>query len=188
MVSSICGFRVRALLAGILCGLAAAVSVRAQSGAKEYQVKAVYLYNFAEFVEWPPTAFSGQNAPLIIGVLGDDPFGSVLDETVHGEQANGRDLVVRRYRVVDEIAACHILFVSRSETDRLAPILRALRGRSILTISDAADFARRGGMVRFVTENHRIRLRVNLDAVKAANLTISSKLLRTVELVNGSDQ
>ena len=148
----------------------------------EYQVKAVFLYNFARFVNWPPKAFPDPQAPLVIGVLGEDPFGAYLDETVRGENVNGRPLVVQRYRRVSEIKACHLLFISRSESDRLEQILAALRGRNILTVSDADGFTTRGGMIGFFTEKNKVRMQVNLDVVKSANLNVSSKLLRVAEV------
>src|SRR5712664_4158707 len=101
----------------------------------EYQLKAVFLFNFAQFVEWPPTAFPEAKAPLVIGVLGEDPFGPYLDETVRGEKVNNRPLVVQRFRQVEEIKTCHVLFISRSERERLGQILAGLKGRNILAVS-----------------------------------------------------
>jgi YfiR/HmsC-like len=147
----------------------------------EYQLKAVFLFNFAQFVDWPAKAFPEPLTPLIIGVLGDDPFGSYLDETVRGEKVNNRPLLVQRYRRVGEIKTCQVLFISRSENDRLEQIVTGLKGRNILTVGDLEDFALRGGMIQLFTEKNKIRMRINLGAVKAANLTISSKLLRVAE-------
>lgn len=154
---------------------------------QEYQIKAVFLFNFAQFVAWPSAAFADPQAPLVIGVLGEDPFGPYLDETVREEVIGGRKLVVQRYRHGADAARCHILFISRSETGRLEQIVAELRGHSILTVGDAAGFAQRGVMIRFVTEQNRIRLRINLEAARAANLTISSKLLRPAEIVSARD-
>jgi hypothetical protein len=151
--------------------------------ATEYALKAVFLFNFAQFVEWPATAFAAPQAPLVIGVLGEDPFGEYLDSTVHGETINDHPMVVQRYRRVEDIGTCHILFVSRPEEGRLEQILAALRGREILTVGDMDNFAGRGGMIRLVTDHNRIRLHINLDAARAADLTISSKLLRPAEIV-----
>lgn len=150
---------------------------------REYQLKAVFLFNFAQFVDWPPRTFPDRQAPLVIGVLGDDPFGAVLDQTVLGEQVGQRRLVVRRYRRTDEIDLCHMLFISRSETGRMESILAALKGRSILTVSDAEGFTQAGGMIRFVSEKNRVRLRINLESAKTGGLTLSSKLLRPAEIV-----
>jgi len=149
----------------------------------EYQIKAVFLFNFAQFVDWPSNAFSEAQAPLVIGVLGEDPFDAYLDETVRGEKVNNRPVIVQRYQRVAEIKTCHVLFISRSEADRLEQILAALKGRSILTVGDFDGFARRGGMIRFVTEKNKIRLRIGLETAKAANMTISSKLLRPAEII-----
>jgi len=154
----------------------------------EYQVKAIFLFNFAEFVEWPPEAFPKTEAPLIIGILGDDPFGPYLDETIRGETVNDRPLAVQRYRQVEEIKTCHMLFISRTEADRLELILASLKGLNILTVADAEGFAKRGVIVRFVIEQNKIRLKINLEAAKAANLTISSKLLRPAEIVTSEKE
>jgi len=169
--------------------LAAAPGLAAQTArASEYQVKAVFLFNFAQFVDWPADAFPESDTPLVIGILGDDPFGGVLDQTVVDERLRGRPFQVRRYHSVDEIKACHILFVSRPEGDRPQGILAGLKNRPILTVSDADGFAERGGMIRFVTERSRIRLKINLEAAQAAHLTISSKLLRVAEIVTATER
>ena len=149
----------------------------------EYQLKAVFLFNFAQFVEWPGSAFPEPDTPLGICILGQDPFGGYLDETVRGETVANHPLAVRRYRTVDEIKGCHILFVGRQEQGHFGQILDSLKGRSVLTVGDVEGFARRGGMIRFVTDHNRIRLRINLEAARAANLTLSSKLLRPAQIV-----
>jgi hypothetical protein len=146
--------------------------------AAEYQVKAVFLFNFAQFVEWPASAFAQSQTPLVIGVLGQDPFGSYLDDTVRGEKVNNRPLTVRRYRRLEEIQTCHVLFISGSEAERMDQILASLKYRKIITVADAEGPAGARVMIRFVTQQNKIRLRINPEAARAANLTISSKLLR----------
>lgn len=150
---------------------------------REYQVKAVFLYNFTQFIEWPATSFSGPESPLVIGVLGKDPFGSFLDETVKGETINGHPLKVQRYNDVNEIKTCHILFINLSDKEKLEGILEQLKDKSILTVGDASIFAKQGGMIRFFTEDRKTRLLINLESVKKADLNISSKLLRIAEVV-----
>lgn len=158
--------------------------VRAQTTtSQEYQVKAAFLFNFAQFVEWPTNAFSNPQTPLVIGIIGDDPFGATLDEIVRGENVNGHPLVIQRFRQVEEIKTCHILFINSSEKNRAMEIIGQLKGRSVLTVGDTEGFATNGGMIRFVTEKNKIRFRVNLEAAKAANLTISSKLLKAAGIV-----
>src|SRR5437867_11960260 len=128
------GTRVSHGLWALIAGLAlVARPVGAQSPrASASQVQAVFLFNFAQFVDWPPDAFAAAQAPLIIGVLGDDPFGSFLDETVRGEAVRGRPFKIQRYRRLDEVKNCQILFISRSEAKRLEEILAALKDRPIL--------------------------------------------------------
>lgn len=154
----------------------------------EFQVKAVFLFNFAHFIEWPPQTFDRPDSPIVIGILGTDPFGKFIDEIVRGETVNGRSLVIARYRRASEIARCQVLFVSGSEGGRTEQILAALRGKPVLTVCDWEDFARHGGMIRFITEHNHVRLRINLDSVRQAGLTVSSKLLRCAESVTDHDQ
>ncbi len=115
-------------------------------------------------------------------ILGDNPFGAVLDEAVRGEKVNGRTLVVRRFSTKEEVKDCQVLFVSQSEAAQLEQIVAGLKGRNVLTVGDMEKFTDRGGMIGLVTENNKIRMKINLDAVKAANLTISSNLLRAAEV------
>ena len=150
---------------------------------KEYDLKAAFVYHLAQFVEWPAEAFPAAETPLVIGVLGQDPFGKALDEIVQNEVVKNRKLVVQRYRQADEIRICHVLFISQSEEGRMDQILSTLKGRNILTVGDTDGFAKQGGIVRFLTEKNKIRLRINVDTAKASNLTISSKLLRAAEVV-----
>jgi hypothetical protein len=168
--------------------LLAAGSARAIAGPSEYQVKAVFLFNFTQFVDWPPQAFPGPDAPFVIGVLGEDPFGPQLDQVVRGEMVNQRPLVIERYRSVAEIRDCNILFIGSTEGGHLDEILAALKGRSILTVGDADPGGQRGVMIRLVNENNRIRLRIDVTAAKAGNLTISSKLLRPAEIVGAAGE
>lgn len=150
----------------------------------EYQVKAAFLFHFTQFAEWPPEAFAEAEQPFVIGVLGDDPFGSYLDETVLGEAVDTHAMVVRRYRRVEDVEACHILFISQSEADRLAQILTRLQDRAMLTVSDVPRFTERGGIIEFVMEDNKIRLRINVEAARAAEVTISAKLLRLADIVS----
>jgi len=154
---------------------------------REYQVKAVFLFNFTQFVSWPPAAFSEDTSPLVIGVLGEDPFGSYLDEIVRGEQVNNRRLMVRRFRKPEDVRDCQVLFISRSEDKNLEKELETLKGSEVLTVSDVDAFAAHGGMIQLATESGKIRLKINMDAAKASSLTISSKLLRSAEIVGGKD-
>jgi hypothetical protein len=165
-------------LIGLLLGAFSLGAVRGQTTSSEYQLKAEFLYNFVQFTEWPTNAFSSTNSPVVISVLGDDPFGRLLEETVQDETTNGRRASVQRYRRMEDIKECHVLFISRSETSKLDEILARLEGRNILTVSEAEAFTESGGMIGFVVEKNKIRFKINAEAARRVNLTLSSKLLR----------
>ncbi len=166
----------------LLCREAAPAVEGQDRPAGEYQVKAVFLYHFAQFVQWPPEAFPEKDSPLVLGILGRDPFDTQLETVVRGESIGSHPLKVVRFDRVEQVGDCHLLFVSASETPRLAAVLRALRNRRILTVGESEGFCRTGGMVALLTRRGRIRLRVNLEAVQAAGLAMSSKLLRLAEI------
>jgi YfiR/HmsC-like len=174
----------RLLSVMVLCSASLFGASNQEYGTREYQIKAVFLFNFAQFVEWPPEAFPGAAEPFVIGILGEDPFGPYLDETVRGEKVNSRSISIVRFARAEDIRTCHILYISRSEAGRLDQILSTMRSRSILTVSDLDQFGRSGGMIRFVTENNKVRLRIDNEAAKAAGLKISSKLLRPSQVAS----
>jgi len=148
----------------------------------EYQVKAVFLFNFTQFVEWPASAFPDPEAPFVIAVLGKDPFGAQLDDVVRGEHVDKHRLVIERYANPAQIQRCNILFIARGETAAQS-VPAAVKGRGILTVSDADEADLKGVMIRLVMRNSRVRMRIDVDAAKADNLTISSKLIRPAEIV-----
>lgn len=149
----------------------------------EYQVKAAYLFNFGQFVEWPASTFASAGAPFVIGIVGDDPFGSMLDDVVRGEAVGGHPLQVRRFNEGDDVSACNILFIARGETGRLGRALQSVRGHNVLTVTDSTSEESRDAIIVLITENKRIRMRINIAAAHANNLVISSKLLRPAEVV-----
>jgi hypothetical protein len=177
---------IRVFAHAVFCALLAvsmSSATAAQTGtAQEYQVKAVFLFNFTQFVGWPPTRADGKT-PIVIGILGDDPFGSYLDDTVRGEKVGDRPLIVRRYRRIEDVDDCQILFISRSEAVRSEQIAARLKDRSILTVSDADPSGVNAAIVQFVTKNDRVKLRIDVSSARDAGLTISSKLLRVAEIV-----
>jgi len=169
----------RATLTGCL-SLALLLSAKAiaqETPPSEYQVKAAFLFNFAKFVEWPPESFAGETAPLAIGILGDNPFGSALEETVQNKTINSHSLVIRQFHSVAEVTNCQVLFISAPEKKRFTEIFASLHGHSILTVSETDGFTEAGGMINFVLENKKIRFQINDETAKAVRLKISSKLL-----------
>jgi hypothetical protein len=165
-----------------VAGLAGWLPV-ARGAATEYELKAVFLFNFTRFVDWPETAVPGKT-PLVIGVIGNDPFGAALDAAVRDETVNGRTLIVKRFQRKEDAGYCHVLFISRSETSRLKGILEQVKGKAVLTVSDIERFAYIGGMIGLVMDQAKVRIQINIDTAKAARLALSSKLLRPAELVS----
>ncbi len=188
--ASACGTSLRRRLLRVACILVASWCSGAMSAppAAEYQVKAAYLFNFGQFVEWPVQAYDSPNAPFVICVVGDDPFGKTLDDVVAGESLGGHAFVIRRFRNPKDISACHILFIGRSEAARLDETLQVLKGRSVLTVTDIAGAETRGAMIVLVNDRNRIRMRINVAAAKSSNLAISSKLLRPAEVVGNEGE
>ncbi len=154
--------------------------------ASEYLIKAGFIYNFAKFVEWPSTAFSQPDSPIMIGVLGTDPFGSVLDRLVEDKKIGQRGFVVKRYKWgkdLKDLKECKILFVSASEKAHIDEIVQAVKGLPILMVGETPGFAERGGIIRFTLEDNRVRFEINVEAAHQADLNISSRLLTLAKII-----
>jgi hypothetical protein len=148
-----------------------------ESPPTEYQLKAAFLLNFAKFVEWPPAAFAETRSPILLGILGENPFGDAVEQTIRGKTINNRPLMVKQFRLAAEATNCHILFIGASEKARLPEILAAFRGTSVLTVGEMDRFTETGGMINFVRQGNKIRFQINEVAAKSVGLKISSKLL-----------
>jgi uncharacterized protein DUF4154 len=170
-----------ALAAGVLFG---AIGMAQSDQPSEYEVKAAFLFNFTKFVEWPDGSFNDPHAPIVIGIIGDDPFGESLIRIVAGQKAQGRAIVIIRYRRGDDLRRCHILFISASERQHSTQILASLRDASVLTVSDIDGFAEAGGAMQFVMQESRVRFVVNLDAATQSKLRVSAKLLVLARVIN----
>jgi len=175
--------RPRRMILAVAGFLFAVSSVRAEQKPNEYQVEAAYLYNFGRFVEWPTKLAATKSDAFTICVLGEDPFGRVLDATFAGATIENKSVVARRISSPDESAECQILFFSSSEASRLSKIIESLNKTAVLTVSDMPQFSKRGGMIQFVLEGNRVRFEVNLVATQKAGLTLSSELLKVATAV-----
>ena len=149
----------------------------------EYEVKAAFLLNFARLVQWPTTAFHDSEEPILLGVLGQDPFDGALQSLVEGRKAGPRTIRVKRITHVRDIATCHIVFASVPEAAPLAEILAAARAASVLLVGDGQDFARKGGSINFYSDEGKVRFAINRRAAEDAGLKISSRMLRLAKLV-----
>jgi hypothetical protein len=154
--------------------------------AGEYQVKAVFLYNFTKFVYWPeaPGAPGAARSPFVIGILGEDPFGAALAAAVRQESVQGRPIVIQQFQSGDSIAGCNILFIARSEKDRLDTVLQQARGRAILTVADTAKAAEQGVMINLSLDDGSVKMEINQQAVESAGLKVSAKLLSLAKIIN----
>lgn len=154
----------------------------------EYQVKAAYLYNFGKFVNWSATSVAIKDDSFAICVLGQDPFGPVLDAALAKQSIDGKSMVARRITKPQEALSCRILFIGSSEGRQLKGILAALDGAGILTVSDMPQFSQRGGMIEFTLEGNKVRFEVNLTTAEDAGLTLSSELLKVAATVRRKPQ
>jgi hypothetical protein len=164
-----------------LCFPSGSPGEAASSG--EYQVKAAFLYNLARFVDWPAAKFRSPDSPLLIGVMGDNPFDEDLVRLVANKMVDRHPIGVVAVNDPAGAARCHVVFFSRSMKQSFDQLLPALGEAHVLTVSDIEKFARRHGMVGLVLENERVKLEISPKAAAAAGLTLSSQLLRIARLV-----
>ncbi len=155
----------------------------AGAAATEQQLKSVFLFNFSHFVQWPAEAFRTPTEPFVIGVLGSDEFATQLEEVIRGELIQGRPMQVQRFSNAADMRPSHILYVDQSGNTQLDQVLELLKGRNTLTVSDVDRAPERGVIIQLVKVDNRIRLRINVEAARAARLTLSSNLLRPAQIV-----
>ena len=154
------------------------------SQASEYELKAALLHKFVKYVEWPTARFSDASAPIVIGVLGKDPFGEVLERTFGGKKHGERPFELVRFKDVDDGRRCHVLFVPQGERNQEKRLLQAVAGQSVLVVGESSGFAARGGTINFYIEDEKhLRFEINADAAKAEGLAISSNLLKLARIV-----
>jgi hypothetical protein len=173
-----------AVALALLFTLAAAPSpaAGAEPVAGEYDLKAAFVYHFTHYTDWPAEAFEDEESPIVVAVVGDDPFRGALERAVREKTVGGRRLAYRHFDGVDALEPCHVLYVSRSERLQLGQIVRDARDFGALTVADMEDFTREGGMVRFLTENKKVRFEIRRKAVDAAGIRIKAQLLKAAHI------
>ena len=149
----------------------------AQQQPSEYELKAAFLFNFAKFVEWPPDAYADTNAPIVIGILGENVFGNNLQKIINDRKVNNRSFQFRNFDSPTDATNCQILFISASKKNDFAKIISTLHNASVLTVSETDGFLKAGGMINFLLEGNNVRFQISDEAAKKARLKISSKLL-----------
>lgn len=173
------------LLSSLLCLVIYHNSLAAsKEQAKEYQVKAVYLYNFSHFIHWPDTLMLSKNV-FNICILGDNPFHNTLEYVVGKEKFKEKPIKVDYFSNVVDVDECQILFISQSEQGQLKTIFEHLQYKPILTVSDMSDFVELGGMIKFYLNRKRqVRLAINPEILREARLQADANLLRISEIVS----
>jgi hypothetical protein len=178
--------RLAVLAAALAIGTSASAQDLSSAETSEYLIKAGYIYNFAKLVEWPAAA-ARKGQPIVIGVLGNDGFASVLDRTVNGKKVEDRPLIVKRLKVKDvKDCGCQMLFVAAAESAHADDVIQSQGATAVLTIAEAPDFATRGGIIALVLQDSKVRFIVNVHAAAQAGLNISSRLLALATVVHTS--
>ena len=153
----------------------------------EYQVKAFFLYNFARYVEWPAESFKSSNDPIVICILGQNPFGGALDQAIAGKVVDGRPFVVRQLSDIQPESNCHILFVNSSERKRFRSMAGRLKGSGVLSVGEIPGFTADGGVINFKLEGGKVRFEIDVDAAGRERLHISSKLLSLAQIAKRAE-
>lgn len=151
----------------------------------EYQVKAAFLFHFAQYVDWPPEAFQNASAPLTYCTLGEDPFHGALEASLNGKTIGTHPLRIKHLKQNRDANGCQVLFLSAAEEKSVVESLERLRGAPVLTVGDSENFARDGGMIRFCLQDNKVRFEINVSAAEHAGLRISARLLALAKTVFG---
>jgi hypothetical protein len=144
----------------------------------EFQKKAEFINSFTRFVDWPARKFAQSDSPFVIGVYGTDAISSLLQESIQDRKIKGRPVVIKHLLNKEELRACHVLFISRSERERMGPILGEVRRENVLTVGESDNFLGKGGVINFVIVGGQVRFQINIDAAAREKLNVSSKLLQ----------
>ena len=170
----------------LICGFASPVSLvwGQLSGTTGYEVKTAFLFNFAKFIDWPASSFATPESPFTICVLGQDPFGKVLDDALQGKKIGNRPFAVRRLKDRAEARHCQMVFVSSSESAHLAEIIESVQGANVLLVGESPGFVASGGTIEFTIEDNHVRFAINTDAADRSGLKFSSKLLALAKIVH----
>jgi len=175
-------FRFRLLFFLILVGLICQLGIGRAETAGEYQVKAAFFYHFANFVDWPASTFTATKGHLRICVMGTDPFGSTLDDTLAKKSVGDHPFEILRNPPTSQLQHCHLLYIPASASSQIRALRHRIAKVDVLTIGETLDFMKQGGMVQFFVDNQKVRFAVNTDVVNETNLKISSKLLRLAKI------
>jgi hypothetical protein len=170
------GGKVLALVVALLGWFMASCLAQDEGVGSEYQTKAAQIYSFTKFIDWPAKKFPTSSSPFIIGVWGSDDITGFLREAFQSRRIKDRPVEIRHLTNKAELPSCHLVFVSRSEKDRLGPILYEMRHENILSVGESDNFLRAGGVISFLNVDGETRFQLNLSAASRESLKVSSKL------------
>jgi len=171
------------LLLALFFALACPASLRAENVLqREYEIKAAYIYNFINYIDWPQNAFPATGGTITIGVVGQNQFSAAL-EVLNGKQVKGRTVALKQITDIKDLDQCQIVFINASEKSHLPELLGKLKDARVLTVSEIDGFAQQGGIINFISEHNKVRFEINPDAARQLGLNISSELLKLAKVV-----
>lgn len=171
---------VRILLAAALLPAAAATEPR--PAVSPPRIEAAFLRNFAHYVSWPANAFADERSPWRVCIIGDDPFGDILDETLRGRQEQGRAFLIVRGDAAASVRSCHLVYVAHSSVEQRRKVLAEAANRPVLTIGATESFLDEGGIIRFQVSD-RVNFAIDLDHAGSASLKVPTKMLEVAHEV-----
>lgn len=149
----------------------------------EWEMRAAFLYKFISYIRWPKESLPEDKSPLVVGVLGRDPFGKALDALLNQKQHGAHPIVVQRFETAETAAKCHVLYVSTTDAEEIARIVAVLGSKPILLVGEGRTFTKHGGAIAFELEARRLVFTINTQAAKAAQLELSSQLLKLAKRI-----
>jgi hypothetical protein len=150
---------------------------------REYKVKSAFLFNFIRFTTWPKGVFEKRDSPIVMTVVGKDPFGEVLEETFRGKELHGRSIAIKRTAAVQGCKDAHLVFAGKLSEKERAKLLEFCAGRPVLLVGEANGFAQDGASVNFYVDQRKVRFEINTQSTKEAGLTLSSEILKLARIV-----
>jgi hypothetical protein len=170
----------------ILAALLLGARVEAQTPTSESEVKAMFVYNFLKFVEWPVYASVDAKDPFIVLIIGEGATADATERFLESKTIGERPLIVRRIRWDESLAGVRAAFVVERDAKKLHRILDAAAAAGVLTIGEGEGFTTSGGVIGLLVEDRKVRFDVDTAAAQTAGLRVSSKLLALTRVVRSS--
>jgi len=166
----------------VIAVVTATIPCRADAPTREYLVKAAFIYNFTQFIQWPDAAFASKDSPFVVATLGVDPFDGALDDALAGKIVANHSVTVQHFTSVDAIGSCQLLFVPASQNSALGALFAKLNGVPVLTVGESDAFTPAGGGIRFFLEDKKMRFEIDPDPITSVGIKISAKLMKLARI------